>query len=244
MNEALTKGWIMRHCCWGLCLLFVGCQAQTPPAPPATSPATTVTKPIATTTSEPEPDTPFTPEADFKPLSRLDFEAFASEPGTWNDTSEGIGCTGKPRGYLYSKESFQNFTWRLEYRFPRPENLTDETKFKGNTGFMVYITGEHKIWPVSLEVQGKHVQMATIKENGGANAPTVEDQPQVREAARKPVGQWNRLEIISKDGELQVLLNDQAVCKSQPNFLSSGAIGIQAEDFPFEVRRMRIRVDP
>jgi len=38
-----------------------------------------------------------------------------------------------------------------------------------------------------------------------------------------------------------VLLNGQQVARSQPAFLSSGAIGIQAEEFPFDVRRMRVR---
>lgn len=235
----------MRYRAWVLCLFLIGCQAQTPSTPPpapAKDPTASITPPVQN--PEPELSTPFELESDFKLLTRADFDAFAAEDGTWAETSEGIACSGKPRGYLYSKESFQNFTWRLEYRFPRPDNLTDEAKFKGNTGFMIYITGEHKIWPVSLEVQGKHVQIGMIKENGGANAPTVEDQPQVRESARKPVGQWNRLEIVSKDGELQVALNDQPLSKSGGAFLSSGSIGIQAEDFPFEVRRMRIRIDP
>ena len=227
----------------GLCLLMAGCQAATPPAssPPATTPNPTAVTPTITPG---EPDTPFTLEGDFRQLARADFDAFAAEDTTWTDTAEGVACSGKPRGYLYSRDTFTNFTWRLEYRFPRPDNLTDEAKFKGNTGFMIYITGEHKIWPVSLEVQGKHVQIGMIKENGGASAPTVEDHPEVRESARKPVGQWNRLEIVSKDGELTVALNDQPLSHSGPAFLSSGSIGIQAEDFPFEVRRMRIRIDP
>lgn len=227
---------------WGIFLL-VGCSAATAPVK-SSPPRTPATPTPAAEVVAPEPDTPFTLEEGFRLLTRGDFDAFVAEDGTWAATSEGIACSGKPRGYLYSKESFQNFTWRLEYRFPRPESLPDEAKFKGNTGFMIYITGEHKIWPVSLEVQGKHIQIGMIKENGGANAPTVEDHPEVRESARKPVGRWNRLEIVSKDGELQVTLNDQPLSKSAPAFLSAGSIGIQAEDHPFEVRRMRIHVDP
>lgn len=238
----------MRYWSVGLCCLFVGCQAATAPSSPELAPAATVTEPVATpasvATAAAEPDTPFELEADFRLLSLGDFDAFAAEDGTWKATDDGLACSGKPRGYLYSKENFQNFTWRLEYRFPRPADLKDDAKFKGNTGFMTYITGEHKIWPVSLEVQGKHVQMGIVKENGGASAPTVDDQPEIRTSVRKPVGQWNRLEIVSKEGELQVALNGQPLCHSGPVFLSSGSIGIQAEDFPFEVRRMRIRVDP
>ncbi len=236
----------MRRWFCSVMMLLVGCNAATTPAPitPPTPAATAPTAPIPAHETVVEPDTPFTLEDGFRWLARADFDDFGAEEGTWTEIPEGMACSGKPRGYLFSRDSFQNFTWRLEYRFPRPESLKDDAKFKGNTGFMVYITGEPKIWPVSLEVQGKHVQMGTIKENGGANAPTVEDHPEVRESARKPVGQWNRLEIVSKDGELRVSLNDQPLSKSAPDFLSSGAIGIQAEDFPFEVRRMRLRVDP
>lgn len=236
----------MQRLLCGAIILLVGCNggttsSPTAPVSPAMTPSSTLTPAREAVV---EPDTPFTLEEGFRQLTRGDFEAFGAEDGTWSEITDGIACSGKPRGYLYTRDSFQNFTWRLEYRFPWPESLKDDSKFKGNTGFMIYITGEPKIWPLSLEVQGKHVQMGTIKENGGANAPMVEDHPEVRESARKPVGQWNRLEIVSKDGELHVSLNDQPLCKSAPDFLSSGAIGIQAEDFPFEVRRMRIRIEP
>lgn len=188
-----------------------------------------------------EPETPFTLEDGFTALTLDDFETFAAEPETWTATDGGFRSTGKPKGYAYSQAEHQNFTWRLEYRFDRPKSLKDDAKFKGNTGFLVYINGEHKLWPVCLEVQGKHVQMAAIKENGGASPVTVQEDDAARQDARKPVGQWNRLEIVSKDGSLTVKLNDVVISRSEANFLSAGKIGIQAEDHPFAVRRMRIR---
>lgn len=194
--------------------------------------------------SERPAEPPFVLESDFTPLTLQDFATFPADVSTWNETGNLLTSTGKPRGYLYTRDSFQNFTWRLECRFPRPTNLKDEAKFKGNTGFLVYITGEQKIWPLCLEVQGKHVQLAAIKENGGAEAPVVKEDVAGRESARRPVGEWNALEIVSKDGALQVSLNGVAVSSSEPNFLSSGQLGIQAEDHPFEIRRMRIRRDP
>lgn len=195
----------------------------------------------AVTESPQEPDSPFVLEDGFTPLSFSDFESFQAEPETWTPTDDGIRCTGKPKGYLYSLASHQNFTWKLEYRFDRPKSLKDETKFKGNTGFLVYITGEHKQWPVCLEVQGKHAEMADIKENGGAAPVTVQDDDAARQAARKPVGEWNRVEIISREGSITTKLNDVPISRSEPNFLSEGKIGIQAEDHPFVVRRMRIK---
>ena len=221
-------------------VLVAGCRGEVPaPASPARTISPTNT--TASTSEAASSETPFKLESDFSLLVLDQFEAFGAETGTWKATADGFACSGKPRGYLYSKQPFQNFTLRLEYRFPRPDTLKEEAKFKGNTGFLVYITGEHKLWPTCLEVQGKHVQVAAIKENGGAQPVTVEDDDEARQRARQPVGRWNAIEIISKAGELQVSLNGTPISKSQPDFLSEGAIGVQSEDHPFEIRRMRIR---
>lgn len=235
-----------------LVILFAGCQGDvavspksgSPPDSPVTNSAVDSRKSASTAATVHE--TAFEVEPDFLPLTFTDFASFTVDeklPSPWQTSNDVLACSGKPRGYIYSLQPYQNFTWRLEYRFRRPEKLTDESKFKGNTGFLVYVTGDHKLWPVCLEVQGKHSQMAAIKENGGAQPVTVTDDDAARQMARKPVGEWNGLEIVSKDGEVTVSLNGTRISKSEPDFLSEGLIGIQAEDFPFEVRRMRIRRD-
>lgn len=221
-----------------------GCRSEVPTQvnPPAQSDSSTSSMdPIVAAPDN--SDTPFELETGFSPLTRTDFEEFDDGPDTWKATGDGIVCTGKPKGYLYSKQSYDNFTWRLEYRFPRPASLKDETKFKGNTGFLVYINGEQKLWPICLEVQGKQIQMAAIKENGGADPVTTDDNEPARQQARKPVGQWNAIEIVSKAGALTVSLNGTPISTSQAGTLTSGLIGIQAEDHPFEIRRMRIHTE-
>lgn len=254
--------------CVALLALVAGCGGQDagPPktdtatiesgkAGDATSAASMATDTASTPADSGTPDKSASPEAveatepqfqleeGFTLLTFSDFEAFGAESGTWEPTPEGVKCTGKPRGYLYTKQSFQNFTLRVDYRFPRPKSLQDDAKFKGNTGFLMYITGEHKLWPVSLEVQGKFVQMGAIKENGGAQPVTATDDDVARQKARRPVGQWNSLEIVSTNGVLAVSLNGVPISKCEPDFLSEGLIGIQSEDHPFEVRRLRIRPD-
>jgi len=228
-------------------VVVAGCRSEVPGpktgSPPNASTSISSTETTSVSTPNGPAEAPFEIESDFLPLSLDQFDTFDAQPTTWSATADGIACSGKPRGYLYSKKPYQNFTWRLEYRFLRPENLNDEAKFKGNTGFLVYITGEHKLWPMCLEVQGKHLQMAAVKENGGAQPVAVEDNDTARQQARKPVGQWNAIEIVSKEGELKVTLNGTPIAKSQPDFLSEGSIGIQAEDHPFEIRQMRIRID-
>ena len=221
--------------------------AQTTTAAPATptgQPETPVsaTTPISPVVASPD-EPPFHLEKGFTLLTFADFEAFGAEAETWEATDEGWFCTGKPRGYLYSKQTYQNFTLRLDYSFDRPESLKDDAKFKGNTGFLIYMTGEHKLWPVCLEVQGKHSQIGAIKENGGAQPVTATDDDAARQQARHAVGEWNSLEIVSVDGTLSVSLNGVVVSKCEPDFLSEGLIGIQSEDYPFEVRHMRVRRD-
>ena len=218
-------------------LLFSGCHAEVPARHETAQPTTAAGQSQRVVVTEP----PFQLESDFQLLARDQFDAFGAEEQTWTDTREGLACSGKPKGYLYSKQSYQDFTLRLDYRFPRPETLKDDAKFKGNTGFLIYVTGEHKLWPTCLEVQGKFLQMAAIKENGGAAPVKVDDNEQARQQARKPVGEWNSLEIQSQAGAVQVLLNGTLISKSEPDFLSAGLIGIQAEDHPFEIRRLRIR---
>lgn len=223
-----------------------GTKPDSQPLPSKDSKPEPEKSPVSVSTPVPaaqQDDPPFQIEKGFTGLTFADFEAFGATEDTWEALDEGIFCSGRPRGYLYSKESYRNFTLRLEYSFDRPDNLKDDSKFKGNTGFLMYITGEHKLWPVSLEVQGKHVQMGAIKENGGASPVTATDDDAARQKARKAVGEWNSLEIVSVDGSLTVSLNGVQISKSEPDFLSEGSIGIQSEDFPFEVRRIRIRRD-
>ncbi|MBS0206173.1 MAG: DUF1080 domain-containing protein [Planctomycetes bacterium] len=208
--------------------------------------ATSVTKSVVPATTSPAipvetPEPPFHLEDGFSQLDYTDFEAFNAEANTWSPTAEGFQCAGKPLGYLYTKETYQNFTLRVDYRFTRPKSLKDDSAFKGNTGFLIYVTGEHKQWPVSLEVQGKHAQMAAIKENGGAQAVTATDDDAARLKARHAVGQWNSLEIVSKNGALSVSLNGTPISTCEPDFLSEGLVAVQSEGHPFEVRRMRIR---
>jgi hypothetical protein len=142
---------------------------------------------------------------------------------------------------LHSKEKFRDFTLRLEFRFAPSFDERSTKNFDPNSGVMIFITEPHKQWPKSLEVQGRISELATIKGNGGARTFELVDDPAAREAARKPAGEWNALELISKGGALTALLNGTKVCESQPSDVSEGSIGLQSEDYEVHFRRLRIR---
>jgi hypothetical protein len=183
----------------------------------------------------------------FVPLTLADFETFQGkarpDKPTWTADESSIRCTGSPRGYLYSKRPYRNFTLQVELRFP---SATEADAAKANTGFLVYLSGPHRVWPVCLEVQGKFTELATIKGNGKPDpldAAKVHDNEQARRRARKPLAEWNAIEIVAHEGKLTTKLNGETICQSDPCDLREGPIGIQAEGFPYEIRNLRIRDD-
>jgi hypothetical protein len=183
-------------------------------------------------------------EDGFTLLSLADFEAFAGEADTWHDEAGVIVCSGKPKGYSYSRRPYRNFTLRCDYRFATPAADADPEKSAlANTGFMVHIQQPHKVWPRSLEVQGRWDQMASIKSNGGVPELLIHDDPTARETARKPVGEWNSVEVVSRDGTLAASLNGQQICRSETGELTAGLIGLQSELFEVTFRNLRIRED-
>lgn len=231
-------------------LVFAGCgEATVPPAPPADATTTDAAGPESALPRQSDPFVPsleiepdeFDPEEGFTALGLDDFEFFEATGDTWQQIDGVIVCSGEPKGYAHSTQPYRNFTWRAEYRFAPVED--EERRPLANTGFMIHIQQPHKIWPKSLEIQGRWDEMGSIKANGGAAELTIEDDPAARESARNPVGEWNALEIVSRDGVLTATLNGQPVCSSQPGELTEGLIGLQSELFEVHFRRLRIRVD-
>ena len=191
-------------------------------------------------------------ENEFQPLAFEDFSKYVSkppaegDPPTWSAMESGIiQTTGRPRGYLYTNETFGDFTLRGEFRFVTQEENPDPAAMaKYNTGFLIYVPDEHKIWPRSLEVQGRYDQMGQVKSNARDVMITVPvDDEAVRREACKPVGEWNAVEITTRNGAVTSYLNGSKISHCEPGELKSGHIGLQAEDSAVEFKNLRIRRD-
>ncbi|HWL08354.1 MAG TPA: DUF1080 domain-containing protein [Planctomicrobium sp.] len=181
-------------------------------------------------------------EEDFRKLKLADFIVFEGDETTWAEVDGVLRTTGTPRGYVHSKESFGNFTLRCDYLL-EPSEARKNNPEKSNTGFMLVIQEPHKIWPRSLEVQGRWEMMGGINPNGKLPAPVIQDHPDVREKVRKPVGEWNTVEITMKDGAITSRLNGEIVSTSEAAEETAGQIGLQAEGDAVQFRNVRIRVD-
>ena len=223
----------------GLAAGLAGCPAAAP-KPSATGSSESAE---ASDLSELESDA-FTPETGFRLLALSDFESFPADAPTWSQVGKTIVCSGSPKGYAYTRESFENFTLRCEFRYAVAGDPPDgEEADKYNTGFMIHIQEPHTIWPLSLEVQGRFDEIAWVKGNGGASATDVVDDTVARQASRLPVGQWNAVEIVSRDGAITSKLNGMAVSSSQQSGLTSGLLGLQSEGFEVHFKHLRVRVD-
>ena len=91
-----------------------------------------------------------------------DFFVAFGDPASWKAEDGVFKCTGTPNGYLCSRKSYSNYVLTLEFRYPEQA---------GNSGVFHYITGEHKVWPACVEVQGLYQRLAQIFPLGGAEGP-------------------------------------------------------------------------
>ena len=184
-------------------------------------------------------------QSGFQPIRLSDCAAFPPEGiEAWSSGQPGMfSTTGQPRGYLYTKQRYGDFTLDLECRFVRPESIREEGELSNrNTGFLIYVPGEHRVWPRSPEVQGRHDEMAGIKSNApDLRVDVIEDREPMRQLARRPVGEWNRITIVSRGGALQTFLNGVKISESLPCELRQGHIGFQSEGHAVHFRNVRLR---
>lgn len=223
-------------------LPLAGCSDGTDQPGAAGSPAASAPPPNeASAAQSPVPDA-----EGFVPVRMDDMEFYAIGKGeaggvSMNSTDTGFVFRGNVRNYAYTRKPYKNFTLRFEYRWPNAAALPEAERQDANTGVLVFITGEHKIWPRCLEVQGKWSEMGHIKSNAKDVTVTVRDDAAARERARKPAGEWNAVEVVAKDGALTSTLNGVKIAESDPTDLREGPIGFQAERFEVEFRNVRVR---
>jgi hypothetical protein len=162
---------------------------------------------------------------------------------TWSVRDGVIVCSGSPAGYFATKKSYKNYVFRFDFRYARPAGLKKDDDFNGNSGYLIHITGEHKVWPKCIEVQGLNRAAGQIFAISGAKAVKAKDDGAARQKALKPVGEWNSLEIVSKNGALTAILNGVKVCESEPGDVFEGPIGFQAEGAEIHFRHLRIQAE-
>jgi hypothetical protein len=157
----------------------------------------------------------------------------------WSVKDGVIVCTGEANGYLYTEKSFKNYVIRYDWRYKRPDKLGDEEKFLGNSGLLIHIQGEPKLWPRCVEVQGMNRDHGKIIPVGGARATSKFDRGALRKA-RKPIGEWNATEATVRGGNILAKVNGREVDAGECD-LTEGQIGFQSEGAEIHFRNITLK---
>jgi hypothetical protein len=160
-----------------------------------------------------------------------------------------LRCKGLPKGYLYTKRGYKDLELKLEWRWPPGSK-------PGHGGVLLRVSGEHKVWPRSLEVQlnagseGDLIGLNGYRLGGPAGRTRVVAHKQFGRltfvkrstVAVKEPGQWNVLEVRLQGPDVVVRMNGKEVNRASGCESVAGPIVLTAEGEPIEFRRIELRV--
>ncbi len=140
-----------------------------------------------------------------------------------------INIVGKPFGYMYTKKIYGNFRISFEWRYPKEAS---------NSGFFLFVQDEHKLWVNAIEVQlcsGKAGDFVLLGGSDLAEFKCDGERPKFPVVKRSvdnienPIGQWNKGEVICKDGNIEVYINSVKVNQGSKPMFKTGHIALQSE---------------
>lgn len=159
----------------------------------------------------------------------------------WSVQNGVLVCKGRPVGYIRTKRNdFSNYRLTLEWRWPKGSR-------GGNSGVLIHTSQPAAlgIWPKSLEVQLAHKNAGDFWVIG--TTIRVPDEKKRRKGRRflnltdnseKPIGEWNRMEIIAEGNSVTVKVNGQLVNRGTNCSESKGAISLQSEGAEIHFRNI------
>ena len=165
-------------------------------------------------------------------------DADADPKDVWKVRDGEIWCTGNPTGFLRTKEEYSDFKLVLEWRWPEKP---------GNSGVLLYMSGEEKIWPLCLEAQLMHQRAGdfvgmgcSFNENKAKKDGPISYTPRMNDSNEKEPGGWNTYEITCKGDTVEATINSQLQNKATGVSLRKGYIGFQSEGVPIMFRNIKL----
>lgn len=149
---------------------------------------------------------------------------------------------GKPQGYIRTEAAYKNYVLTVEQRHVA----------RGNGGILIGITGEDKIWPRCVEVQGQsgaegefwnqgHLKMTFDPARKDPKDKTDRHVLRIEPKSENQIGEWDTIEITNDHGNLVVKVNGQLQNVATGVEDLSGSIGLQAENGAMEFRKIELR---
>lgn len=172
-----------------------------------------------------------------------------SDPDTVFSVKDGLlRITGKEFGYLVTERSFANFHLITEFKWGEKKYPPRENRVRDN-GILYHVAATDKVWPRSIECQVQEgdcgdfwlIDSVTIVTDTGRTTPTRNTRIVKKKDNENPTGEWNRIEVISRDGKCTHIVNGVVVNEGTGASLSSGRILIQSEGAEIFYRRIDIK---
>lgn len=165
-------------------------------------------------------------------------DANADPKNVWKIQDGAIRCTGNPTGFLRTKEEYSDFKLVLEWRWPEKP---------GNSGVLLHMSGEEKIWPLCMEAQLMHKRAGdfigmgcNFNENKAKKGGPISYTPRMNESNEKELDGWNTYEITCKGDTIEATVNGQLQNKATGVTISEGYIGLQSEGVPIMFRNIKL----
>lgn len=157
----------------------------------------------------------------------------------WSVKDGVIICKGNPIGYIRTKADYKNYILKLEWRF------SPVTKQAGNSGVLLRMVGEDKVWPKSVEAQ--------LESGNAGDFWNIEDVKMTTEKSRlkgrntkhthgaeRPLGEWNEYEITVNKGDVILKVNGEELNRATDVAEVAGKICLQSEGAEIHFRNIRL----
>ncbi len=181
----------------------------------------------------------------FKPGKKREWHIYMSKSGINNDPQKVfqfekkvIHVSGQDFGYMVTEKKYANFHLTLEFKWGEKKYPPREKeKRDGGVLYQVNFYNGDKIWPRSIEFQ---IQEGDCGDFWMTDSTTIIYKDILTKAdrvhreikfldAEKPNGNWNKVEVIVKNGKITHILNGKVVNEGSSPNVKEGNILIQSE---------------
>jgi type 1 glutamine amidotransferase len=157
----------------------------------------------------------------------------------WQAREGVLVCRGTPAGYLRTDADYTNYVLELDWRWnPAAEG-------NRNSGVLLRVIEEDKIWPKSLEAQLQDGNAGDFWKIGDFPAATDPARTNGRnakklKAAEKPLGEWNHYAIRVDHGTVTLEVNGELVNRATGVLETPGKIALQSEGAEIQFKNVRL----
>ncbi len=177
-------------------------------------------------------------EKDFEGWHMYLKDADANPKDVWKVRDGAIWCKGEPTGFIRTKKEYSDFKLVFEWRWPEKPS---------NSGVLLHMSGEEKIWPLCMEAQLMHKRAGDFvgmgcdfNENKNKKGEFISYAPRMNDSNEKKPGGWNTYEIVCNGDTIELKVNGQLQNKATGVSIRKGFIGFQSEGSPIMFRNFKL----